>query len=85
MMNLGKFMPQSHDIAVIAVGGYGRGEMAPFSDIDVMFLMPAKANKKHEAAIEFMLYLLWDMGLKIGHSTRSVTKPSRLGVMTKLL
>ena len=44
-----------------------------------MFLMPAKANKKHEAAIEFMLYLLWDMGLKIGHSTRSVTEAITAG------
>jgi len=86
----GKLMPQSHDIAVIAVGGYGRGEMAPFSDIDVMFLMPAKTSKKHEAAIEFMLYLLWDLGLKIGHSTRSITEAIAAGrddqtVMTSFL
>ena len=86
----GKLMPQSHDIAVIAVGGYGRGEMAPFSDIDVMFLMPAKISKKHEAAIEFMLYMLWDLGLKIGHSTRSITEAITAGrddqtVMTSFL
>ena len=85
-----KLMPQSHDIAVIAVGGYGRGEMAPFSDIDVMFLMPARINNKHEAAVEFMLYLLWDLGLKIGHSTRSITEAIAAGrddqtVLTSLL
>ena len=72
-------MPQSHDIAVIAVGGYGRGEMAPFSDIDVMFLMPVNASKKHEAAVEFMLYLLWDLRLKIGHSTRSIAESIAAG------
>ena len=64
--------------------------MAPFSDIDVMFLMPAKTSKKHEAAIEFMLYLLWDLGLKIGHSTRSITEAINAGrddqtVMTSFL
>jgi len=85
-----KIIPQSDAIAVIAVGGYGRGEMAPFSDIDVMFLMPAKTSKKHEAAIEFMLYLLWDFGLKIGHSTRSITEAINAGrddqtVMTSFL
>ena len=85
-----KLMPQSHDIAVIAVGGYGRGEMAPFSDIDVMFLMPAKTSKRHEVTIEFILYLLWDLGLKIGHSTRSITEAITAGrddqtVMTSLL
>ena len=75
-----KLMPQSHDVAVIAVGGYGRGEMAPFSDIDVMFLMPTKISKQHETAIEFMLYLLWDLGLKIGHSTRSITEAIAAGL-----
>ena len=86
----GKLIGQSHDVAVIAVGGYGRGEMAPFSDIDVMFLMPTKISKQHETAIEFMLYLLWDLGLKIGHSTRSITEAIAAGrndqtVMTSFL
>ena len=62
------------DIALIAVGGYGRGEMAPFSDIDIMFLMPETQTKAHEKFIEFILYILWDLGLKIGHSTRSISE-----------
>ena len=62
------------ELALIAVGGYGRGEMAPFSDIDIMFLMPKKATESHTKFIEFMLYILWDLGLKIGHSTRSIAE-----------
>jgi len=62
------------ELALIAVGGYGRGEMAPFSDIDIMFLMPKKATETHTEFIEFMLYILWDLGLKIGHSTRSIAE-----------
>ena len=62
------------ELALIAVGGYGRGEMAPFSDIDIMFLMPKKATESHTKFIEFMLYILWELGLKIGHSTRSVAE-----------
>ena len=62
------------DLAVIAVGGYGRGEMAPFSDVDIMFLIPKKASEAHLKTIEFMLYILWDLGLKIGHSTRTVAE-----------
>jgi len=60
------------ELALIAVGGYGRGEMAPFSDVDIMFLMPKKPLAKHTKFIEFVLYILWDLGLKIGHSTRSI-------------
>ncbi|MFZ9134366.1 MAG: nucleotidyltransferase domain-containing protein, partial [Candidatus Puniceispirillaceae bacterium] len=60
------------EVALIAVGGYGRGEMAPFSDVDIMFLMPKKPTAKHMKFIEFVLYILWDLGLKIGHSTRSI-------------
>ena len=62
------------DLAVIAVGGYGRGEMAPYSDIDIMILMPQKSTLAHTKFIEFMLYILWDLGLKIGHSTRSTSE-----------
>ncbi|MCH9020661.1 MAG: [protein-PII] uridylyltransferase [Proteobacteria bacterium] len=59
-------------LAVVAVGGYGRGELAPYSDIDLLFLLPYKLTPRVEQAVEFMLYMLWDLGLKVGHATRSV-------------
>ena len=58
-------------LAVMAVGGYGRAEMAPQSDVDIAFLTPAKATSWCEQAIEAILYFLWDLSLKVGHSTRS--------------
>jgi len=65
-------------LAVIAVGGYGRGELAPHSDIDLMFLFPYKAPPWGEQVVEYLLYLLWDLGLKVGHSTRSIDDAIRL-------
>ena len=62
----------SERLTLMAVGGYGRGEMAPFSDVDIMFLTPWKQTAWGEQVIETMLYLLWDLGLKVGHSTRSL-------------
>ena len=59
-------------LALVAVGGYGRGEMAPYSDIDLLFLLPYKQTPRGEQVVEYMLYLLWDLGLKVGHATRSV-------------
>ncbi len=59
-------------IAVVAVGGYGRGELAPYSDVDLLFLRPYKPTPYGEQVVEFMLYKLWDLGLKVGHATRSV-------------
>ena len=59
-------------IAVVAVGGYGRGEMAPHSDVDIAFVTPNKPTAWCEQVIEAMLYFLWDLGLKVGHSTRSL-------------
>ena len=61
-------------MAIVAVGGYGRGEMAPFSDIDLLFLLPYKQTPHTEQVVEFLLYLLWDLGLKVGHATRSVAE-----------
>src|SRR6266571_2239073 len=61
-------------LAIVAVGGYGRGELAPFSDIDLLFLLPYKQTPHTEQVIESLLYLLWDLGLKVGQATRSVTE-----------
>src|SRR5690606_3309710 len=59
-------------MAIVAVGGYGRGTLAPGSDIDLLFLLPYKQTPWGEQVAEYMLYMLWDMGLKVGHATRSV-------------
>ncbi len=59
-------------LALVAVGGYGRGELAPFSDIDLLFLLPYKMTPRTEQVVESILYYLWDLGFKVGHATRSV-------------
>ena len=59
-------------LAIVAVGGYGRGELAPHSDVDILFLLPYKLTPHGEQVVEYMLYHLWDLGLKVGHATRSV-------------
>jgi [protein-PII] uridylyltransferase len=62
----------SERLLLVAVGGYGRGEMALHSDVDIAFVTPWKPTGWTEQVIEAMLYLLWDLKLKIGHSSRSV-------------
>ena len=57
---------------VVAVGGYGRGMLAPFSDVDVLFLMPDKSPPGVEKVVEALLYVLWDLKLKVGHATRTI-------------
>src|SRR6476660_5494379 len=59
-------------MAVVATGGYGRGLQAPGSDIDLLFLLPYKQTAWGESIAEAILYCLWDLGLKVGHATRSV-------------
>ncbi len=59
-------------LAIVAVGGYGRGELAPHSDIDLLFLLPYKMTPHAEQVIEYMLYTLWDIGLKVGQAARSI-------------
>ena len=66
-------------LSVIGVGGYGRGEMAPFSDVDLLFLIPYKATAWSESVIESMLYMLWDLKLKVGHASRTIKECIRLG------
>ncbi|HEY0290873.1 MAG TPA: [protein-PII] uridylyltransferase [Hansschlegelia sp.] len=65
-------------LGVAAVGGYGRGSMAPGSDVDLLFLLPYKQTAWGESVVEAMLYTLWDMGLKVGHATRSIDECIRL-------
>ena len=65
-------------IAILAVGGYGRAEMAPHSDVDIAFLTPARGTPWCEQVIEAMLYLMWDIGLKVGHSSRTVDDMIRM-------
>ncbi len=66
-------------LAVFAVGGYGRAEMAPHSDVDLLFLSPWKLTGWAESVIESMLYILWDLKLKVGHASRTVQDCLRLG------
>ena len=65
-------------MAVIATGGYGRGRLAPGSDIDLLFLLPYKQTPWSESVVEYILYLLWDLGQKVGHATRNVEQCVRL-------
>jgi [protein-PII] uridylyltransferase len=63
---------EGEHMAIVATGGYGRGMLAPGSDIDLLFLLPYKQTAWGESIAEAILYCLWDMGLKVGHATRSV-------------
>ncbi|MBP6678701.1 MAG: [protein-PII] uridylyltransferase, partial [Paracoccus sp.] len=66
-------------LAVLAIGGYGRAEMAPQSDVDLLFLTPWKVSGWAESVVESMLYMLWDLKLKVGQSTRTIDDCLRLG------
>ena len=65
---------EAEKISVLATGGYGRGLLAPESDIDLLFLLPYKKTAWSETAIENTLYFLWDLGLKVGQATRSISE-----------
>jgi [protein-PII] uridylyltransferase len=65
-------------LALMAVGGYGRGALAPFSDLDLLFLRPYKQTAHTESVIEYMLYALWDLGFKVGHASRTIEECLRL-------
>jgi [protein-PII] uridylyltransferase len=65
-------------LSILAVGGYGRAEMAPHSDVDIAFITPMKRSPWCEQVIEAMLYLMWDLGLKVGHSSRTISDTMRM-------
>jgi [protein-PII] uridylyltransferase len=65
-------------MAVVATGGYGRGLLAPRSDVDLLFLLPYRQTPWGESVVEHVLYLLWDLGLKVGHATRNIDQTLRL-------
>jgi len=73
--------PEEVGLSILAIGGYGRGELNPFSDVDIMFLHDGKTKPSAEtsAVVERILYLLWDVGFKVGHSVRSVPEAIRQG------
>ncbi len=67
-------------MAIVATGGYGRGLMAPGSDIDLLFLLPYKQTAWGESVVEFMLMMMWDLGQKVGHATRTVDQTIRMSL-----
>jgi [protein-PII] uridylyltransferase len=67
-------------MAIVAQGGYGRGLLAPESDIDLLFLLPYKQTAWGESVAEYMLYILWDLGFKVGHATRTIDQCVRLSL-----
>ena len=82
---------KSEKLSLCAVGGYGRGEMAPWSDLDLLFLQADKKGSPHiEVVTEYILYMLWDMGYKVGHAARTVEQCLQLAksdqtILTALL
>ncbi|MEE9273491.1 MAG: [protein-PII] uridylyltransferase [Robiginitomaculum sp.] len=73
------FPSDTETLTLCAVGGYGRGEMAPYSDLDLLFLHTGKETKRDKQIIEYILYVLWDMRIKIGHASRTPMQSIALG------
>lgn len=73
-----KLFPQAvRELSLIALGGYGRGYLNPYSDVDLLFLTKAPSSKLPEEvskAIEAILYPLWDLGFKVGHASRNISE-----------
>src|SRR6185312_4314484 len=65
---------QSDELALIAVGGYGRGLLYPYSDVDVLILLPGEIEETVRGQVEALVGVLWDIGLEIGHSVRTITQ-----------
>jgi [protein-PII] uridylyltransferase len=81
------FADKTPPVALLAIGGYGRGELSPYSDVDILFLHDsARISADAAEVIEQVLYMLWDVGFKVGHATRSIDEAIRLAnsdVLTK--
>jgi [protein-PII] uridylyltransferase len=73
-----RFPGQKPGCAVVAQGGYGRGELNPHSDVDLLFLYPWKATPFVESVTEKILYTLWDAGLQVGNAVRAIGETMRL-------
>ncbi|HWJ88231.1 MAG TPA: [protein-PII] uridylyltransferase [Pelagibacterium sp.] len=69
---------EAESFALAAVGGYGRGTLAPGSDIDLLFILPSGQTPWSESVTEYILYMLWDLGQKVGHAVRSVEDSIRM-------
>ncbi|MBU1235332.1 MAG: [protein-PII] uridylyltransferase [Gammaproteobacteria bacterium] len=67
-------MAMPDEIAMVAVGGYGRGELFPASDVDLLFLVPEGCDATHHPRLEPLIGVLWDIGLDIGHSVRTIAE-----------
>ncbi|MFM2288734.1 MAG: protein-PII uridylyltransferase, partial [Pseudomonadota bacterium] len=82
--------PLAARLALAAVGGYGRGELHPHSDVDILVLVPAPLGEDERGQVERLVAFLWDIGLEVGHSVRTVDEcreeaRADVGVMTTLL
>ena len=73
-----QFSTTGERLVLIAVGGYGRGQMAPFSDVDLLFVVPYKITAWAENIVESLLYILWDLKIKVGHACRTINDCMKL-------
>jgi [protein-PII] uridylyltransferase len=74
LRNVWRRLAMPSDVALVAVGGYGRGELYPASDVDLLLLVPEGCDATHHPRLEPLIGLLWDIGLDIGHSVRNIAE-----------